>query len=110
MEDDAGMVARFGGEEIVLLLPHRSLAQAALVAERLRRRVEEAAMAHPTSIVAPWLTVSIGVCAMVPDNAARSPARLLSGADRALYAAKLRGRNCVVSWDLAANAVEDAGA
>ncbi len=110
VEDDAGMVARFGGEEIVLLLPHRSLAQAALVAERLRRRVEEAAMAHPTSIVAPWLTVSIGVCAMVPDNAARSPARLLSGADRALYAAKLRGRNCVVSWDLAANAVEDSGA
>ena len=56
------------------------------------------------------MTVSIGVCAMVPDNAARSPARLLSGADRALYAAKMRGRNQVATWDLVANAAEETGA
>ena len=110
VEDDSGLAARYGGEELVLLLPGLASQQAAALAERLRRQVEEAAMAHPTSIVAPWMTVSIGVCAMVPDNAARSPARLLSGADRALYAAKMRGRNQVATWDLVANAAEETGA
>lgn len=106
-EGDADLIARFGGEELALLLPGRSPQQAAALAERLRRRVEEAAMAHPASIVAPWMTVSIGVCTMLPDHAARSPARLLDGADRALYAAKMRGRNRVATWDLAANAAEE---
>jgi len=110
VDSDADLVARYGGEELVLLLPGRSSRQAVALAERLRRRVEEAAMAHPSSIVAPWMTVSIGTCTMAPDNAARSPARLLSGADRALYAAKMRGRNRVATWDLVANAAEEAGA
>ncbi|MCW5580058.1 MAG: diguanylate cyclase [Luteimonas sp.] len=110
VESDADMAARYGGEELVLLLPGRSSREAAALAERLRRQVEEAAMAHPASIVAPWMTVSIGTCTMLPDNAVRSPARLLSGADRALYAAKMRGRNRVATWDLAANAAEEVGA
>lgn len=90
------LVARFGGEEIVLLLPGRDLAQAAALAETLRRRVEAAAMAHDASQVAPHVTVSIGVSAMVPD-ASRSPDQLIDAADRALYAAKAQGRNRVVA-------------
>jgi len=100
------LAARYGGDELALLLPGRSEAEAMAIAERLRAQVEEAAMAHPTSIVAPWMTVSVGVYVAGPGQAARSPARLLSGADRALYAAKVRGRNRVACWNLARSEVE----
>lgn len=93
---EADMVARYGGDEIVLVLPGRDPSSALAIAERLRQRVEEMAMAHPVSVVAPWVTVSIGVNVVEPGQP-RSPARLLSGADRALYAAKSQGRNRVVS-------------
>jgi diguanylate cyclase (GGDEF)-like protein len=90
------LIARFGGEELVLLLPGRDLAQAADLAETLRRRVEAAAMAHAASQVAPHVTVSIGVSAVLPDKS-RSPDQLIDAADRALYAAKAQGRNRVVA-------------
>jgi diguanylate cyclase (GGDEF)-like protein len=93
---DGDLVARFGGEELVLLLPGREADTAAAVAEALRAAVEAAAMSHPASVVAPHVTVSIGVGARVPDPA-HPPETLLVAADRALYRAKARGRNCVVS-------------
>lgn len=93
-EDD--LVARFGGEELVLLLPGRDLSAAAQVAERLRAEVEARAMAHPASPVAPHVTVSVGVGALVPSVAC-TPERLVDTADRAMYAAKAGGRNRVVS-------------
>ena len=97
-DDDEDLVARFGGEELVLLLPGRDQQAAHAIGERLRRKVEAAAMPHPSSIVAPHVTVSIGVGAMRPD-VALSPEALIDAADRALYVAKARGRNCVVSLD-----------
>ena len=90
------LVARFGGEEIVLLLPGRDLAQAAALAETLRRDVQAAAMVHRNSQVAPCVTVSIGVSAVRPADRG-SPDRLIDAADRALYAAKAQGRNRVVA-------------
>ncbi len=92
------LVARFGGEELVLLLPGRGLAAALQVGERLRARVESAAMAHPDSPVAACVTVSVGVAAVVPEPA-QSPERLVALADRALYIAKRRGRNRVDGLD-----------
>jgi diguanylate cyclase (GGDEF)-like protein len=88
------LVARFGGEELVLLLPGRDLAGAQAIGERLRRGVEAAAMAHPASPVATYVTVSVGVSACVPDLA-QAPEQLIAAADRALYVAKARGRNRV---------------
>ena len=91
-DEHEGLAARFGGEEIVLLLPGRDLATASELAERLRLRVADAALPHPASPVGPHITVSIGVSAMQPEPGAL-PERLVAAADRALYAAKAGGRN-----------------
>lgn len=93
-ESDHDLVARFGGEELVLLLPARSLMEARDVAERLRSAVEAVAMSHPDSPVSAHVTISIGVSAVVPDPS-RPPETLVAMADRALYSAKMQGRNRV---------------
>jgi diguanylate cyclase (GGDEF)-like protein len=97
-DEHGGLVARFGGEEIVLLLPGRDAAQARDLAERLRLRVLDACMPHPASPVGDCLTVSVGVAAMQPA-AGDLPERLVAAADRALYAAKAGGRNRVCTAD-----------
>lgn len=66
------------------------------IAERLRRRIEALAIAHPTSPVGPHVTVSIGVSAVRPHASHPSDA-LIETSDRALYVAKARGRNRVVA-------------
>jgi diguanylate cyclase (GGDEF)-like protein len=91
-EDD--LVARFGGEELVLLLPGRDSDAAMAIAEALRVAVEAQAMPHPASPVAAHVTVSIGVATTVPE-ASQAPDRLIASADRAMYAAKRHGRNRV---------------
>ena len=91
---DGELVARFGGEEIVVILPGRDLAQARALAERIRLRISDASIVHPASPVAGHLTVSIGVAALQPEPDT-DPARLVAAADRALYAAKAGGRNRV---------------
>lgn len=91
-ETPGDLAARFGGEELVVLLPGRGQQVAAGIAEALRCAVEAAAMPHCASPIAPHVTVSIGVAAMVPA-ASRPPELLIAAADRAMYAAKLQGRN-----------------
>ncbi|MCC5856348.1 MAG: diguanylate cyclase [Idiomarina sp.] len=83
-------VARWGGEEFVLLFPETDLRDAVKLCERLRVRVEES----NCDDIAPGLcmTVSLGV-ASSPGLA--NPEKLLSRADRALYQAKETGRNRV---------------
>lgn len=98
LAEDGDLVARFGGEELVLLLPGRDLNAAHATAERLRQQVEAAAMAHPDSAVAAHVTISAGVSAMQP-MASGSPEQLVAAADRALYAAKAGGRNRVARSD-----------
>ena len=84
------LVARYGGEEFVVLLPGASSAEAKRIAEKLRALIESAPL-QPTLKV----TASFGT-AVLPDDAT-GPAGLLRAADQALYAAKRRGRNRVVS-------------
>ncbi|MCZ7566402.1 MAG: GGDEF domain-containing protein [Burkholderiales bacterium] len=89
-------VTRYGGEEILLLAPHTALADACLLADRLRRSVESLPIAPadaPAAGAPIKVTVSIGVAALgpeVPDGPA-----LLKMADDALYRAKHGGRNRV---------------
>lgn len=84
---------RYGGEEFVVLLPETDLAAAVQLAERLR---EQFAAATVTTETAAELrcTVSIGVAEL---NAGESGEDLVRCADEACYAAKGRGKNCVVA-------------
>jgi diguanylate cyclase (GGDEF)-like protein len=93
-DGEQDLVGRFGGEELVLLLPGRDLAAASAIAEALRVAVEAQAMQHPASPVAPHVTVSVGVAVAYPQ-ASRPPEHLIADADRAMYAAKRQGRNRV---------------
>ena len=77
---------RLGGEEFGLVLPDTDIAGAAVVADKLRRRLSRAAE----------FTVSFGVAQSAGD---RSPLAMLDEADRALYAAKHAGRDRVVRSD-----------
>jgi diguanylate cyclase (GGDEF)-like protein len=87
-------VARYGGEEFALLLPGLDAEHAAELAESVRTRVEALGRPHPTSPVAPVVTISAGVASRAPRRNT-APATLLEAADRALYAAKRAGRNRV---------------
>ena len=85
-------VARYGGEEIAVLLPDTDLAGAMFVAERMREAVQSLGLTHAGSKTAGVVTVSIGVACAVPDAAAAC-ATLVRAADQALYRAKAAGRN-----------------
>jgi diguanylate cyclase (GGDEF)-like protein len=80
------VAARYGGDEFVLLLPGCSAADAVGVAERVRSRVANAVDAAP-------VTMTAGVATMPQD--ALDGERLVTAADRALYAAKRAGRDRV---------------
>jgi diguanylate cyclase len=84
-------LARYGGEEFVLVLPESTLAQAHRVAEKLREDVARKRFYY-NSIRVP-ITVSVGVAECARAESAED---VFQRADRALYAAKERGRNrCV---------------
>jgi diguanylate cyclase (GGDEF)-like protein len=85
-------VARWGGEEFVVLLPGTSMLEAALIADRVRRQIEQLDTAQ-LDMDCP-LTVSVGVAAE-PECGACSPPALIAAADIALYRAKAEGRNRV---------------
>jgi diguanylate cyclase (GGDEF)-like protein len=84
-------LARFGGEEFALLLPHTDTDGALHMAEKLRTVVMELAIEHRGSAMG-RITVSLGCAAMVPAQGEESVI-LLQLADAALYEAKRTGRN-----------------
>jgi two-component system cell cycle response regulator len=89
------VVARFGGEEIVVVVPDTGLESARAVAERICERIEAEPFAIHQGTRAIPVTVSIGVAARTLED--RSPAEILKRADLALYRAKQEGRNRVVA-------------
>ena len=95
------LAARYGGEEIVLLLPGTSLRGAELVAERARAAVHGLGIPHAGNLPFGAVTISCGVA--TAEQTARSGSQcskpLLECADEALYVAKHLGRNAVSRYE-----------
>lgn len=91
-------IFRYGGEEFTIIFSELPLEKSVIVAERIRKAIEE----HPFQVVVDGeehslhITISVGL-SMFPDNA-RVKDQLIDRADQALYRAKARGKNCVVMY------------
>lgn len=88
------VVARYGGEELAVILPGAGPDRVMEMAEHVRAAVESLAAPHGASTASPVVTVSVGVSSSTAD-AGLTAASLVSAADRALYQAKQDGRNRV---------------
>lgn len=96
MRRPCDVAARYGGEELVVLMPETDAAQGLYVAEGIRQAVAQLLIPHEQSFACPVLTVSIGG-ATLPLDAPESATELFGAADEALYRAKETGRNRV-NW------------
>jgi two-component system cell cycle response regulator len=88
------LACRYGGEEFVIVMPETDMAVAAMVAERLRRRIAADPFAIAQGAKHIPVTISIGIAGLRGKE--DSAAKLLKRADEALYRAKRDGRNRVV--------------
>jgi diguanylate cyclase (GGDEF)-like protein len=93
------VVARYGGEEFSVCMVHASAKEAAIVCDRLRERVAAHQFALPSDRAETQLTVTVSIGIAELSHSAESWMSLIQRADRALYAAKERGRNRVVVAD-----------
>ena len=92
------VVARFGGEEFAIILRAIPLEQAGLLAERLRRLIEQTVVPHGDRNLQATVSVGVATCPAAPAlSMIERPDQLIEAADRALYASKAAGRNRVTS-------------
>ncbi len=95
---NSDFVARFGGEEFVFILPDTSTKGAEQVAETILKAIYDLHITHEWSPAAPYITLSIGIASYLAGSEI-SEEQLLERADKALFQAKKRGKNCFVSFD-----------
>jgi two-component system cell cycle response regulator len=89
--------ARFGGEELAVILPQTNIGGAIELAERLRKMIADAT--HTLGGVSIQKTASLGVAAFDGNDPPIGPEELVKRADQALYKAKQGGRDRVVVWE-----------
>ena len=106
MRRPVDLAARYGGEELVLLMPDTHAAQARHLVSCLGEAIEQLMILHRGSAVAPVLTVSVGG-ATLAEHGDESAAELLEAVDHQLYRAKHAGRNRVEWRDTVAIAKSD---
>jgi diguanylate cyclase (GGDEF)-like protein len=90
------VVARYGGEEFIILMPATSPVKVAQASARLRKVIDQHQWKVGEQKIS--ITASIGLATVDSYNLVNSY-DIVEKADAALYAAKRRGRNCVVCWD-----------
>jgi diguanylate cyclase (GGDEF)-like protein len=87
------LVARYGGDEFVVLLPNADKNDAFETAQQIQQIITSLAIPHEKNTPG-IVTISIGIASILPSNQ-HTHEELLLRADEALYRAKLAGRNCV---------------
>jgi diguanylate cyclase (GGDEF)-like protein len=85
------ILARFGGDEFLVLLPNTDLREGSRVAERMRRALQEAAIPHEGNTPGGCVTASFGVGSAITKT--MHPRELIASADAALYCVKRNGRD-----------------
>jgi diguanylate cyclase (GGDEF)-like protein/putative nucleotidyltransferase with HDIG domain len=103
---DYDVVSRFGGEEFAILMPETVLEEAFPRVEKLRKLIEEHGFVVSTSVEPIQVTMSFGVAQR--DGNAQTKDQLLHNADKALYQAKLSGRNRVMAYQNSFDSNDDA--
>lgn len=111
VQNPEATVARYGGDEFVMVLPETSMEEALRICEEIRRSVEstvflsrEWGFSMPPLHLAGILSASIGIARYAPDPNTTTPVELEKGemlrrADAAMYRAKNLGKNQAVVWD-----------
>ncbi|QHM73883.1 putative diguanylate cyclase YcdT [Mixta intestinalis] len=90
------VVTRYGGEEFLVLITNVNAAIAMRLAERIRQHVLDLGIPHHFNhLVSTHVTISAGIAPIIEQDAEQA----IANADRALYVAKNRGRNTILSWD-----------
>lgn len=97
------ILARYGGDEFVILMPETRAKDAVSLLERIRKNVEQINVAENVS-----MTISCGIAQNLSDKD-NAPSELIRRADLALYEAKSSGRNCVKLWNKNMSKVLKAG-
>lgn len=87
-------VARYGGEEFAVVLPNTHESGAVKVAEDIRQAILDLKIHHKNSPICKYVTISLGVATRMPSRG-ENYRHLVQMADKALYAAKEKSRNCV---------------
>ncbi len=87
------IIARYGGDEFIILLPHVDMVTARNVAERLRRDMKKSVPVTPEGNSVPYPTVSFGLSEARSDQ---TPESFIKEAEEALSRAKVMGGNCIV--------------
>ena len=95
LAQSTGIIGRYAGDEFLMLLPHTPADEAAELAERIRSTVRRASIPLRERSGSISVTLSIGVVGARPEHTDFDA--LFEAADRALYEAKRRGRDTVVS-------------
>ena len=95
LERPTDLIARYGGEEFAVILPNTDEARAMKIAEKIRLAVKNLKIAHHSSSVDEYVTLSIGVFTIIPTTE-DSPELLILLTDKALYEAKAQGRDRAV--------------
>ncbi len=91
--------ARYGGEEFVILLPDTDEKGALLMAQSIMEAIDDLKIPHIKSVASEYVTVSLGVATVIPSPLSL-PGILMEYADKALYKAKLHGRNRIEKYNV----------
>ncbi|PYF08498.1 sensor domain-containing diguanylate cyclase [Ureibacillus chungkukjangi] len=100
--NEVGLFARYGGEEFVIALEGYTANEGTEIANELRHAIELESLVAADLIVS--ITASFGV-AQLSNNKDETLTQLLNNADKALYAAKEEGRNCVLFYSEKVNSI-----